>query len=678
MINLFINYYTISNEERQEELDYCVQKNIDNILIDNIYIFLDKRIKIPFISSKIKLINLERPTYADIINYINSKKDFRDSYNIISNTDLYFDRTLLLLDRIDMKNTCVVLNRWNVNPDGSSKFLETKGSQDVWIFKGKIKQDLSDISNFYLGKRCCDNVFLNNLYLVDYRSISPSYDIKAFHLHNVDFRTWQWGIDEIPGKHMYINLCHIEDVLEGKSIMDYYDTTTEVDQKEIRKKINLFINYYKSENKQRQEEIDKCLLKNHENPCIYRIYAFCDKNIIPKIVSEKIIYVNIERVTYSDFICYINSHIKFLNSYNIISNSDIYFDESILLLDKIDMENTCVSLTRWNVQRDGSLKFYKTKTSQDVWIFKGKIKIELENTCKFILGQQCCDNVFIHRLYTAGYRTINPCGDIKVYHLHNVNFRKWNYSNRNTGPHMYLYHCDLHEVTKDKPLKSCYDIDRPIKTNLFINYYEDENKERQKELIFCLNENMNNRRIDVVTIFSETDNIPDFVPHGDVNIIKIGRPTYESIVKYINDRPQYHDSYNIITNADIFFDNTLSILHKIDFKSKKTCLALSRHEVNKKEVIKIPSQKFTKDSQDAWIFKGNIEIKDTSTVHFNFGVPGCDNRFAFELNKNGYNLINLCYDIKIYHYHLQRPEKKGIVIPGPYTLVGASRRGFSI
>ena len=678
MINLFINYYVLPNEERQSELDYCIKRNIDNPLIDKIYIFLDK--KIEFYTTKpekVHLVNITRPTYSIILSYINSKDCFKDSYNIISNTDLYFDYTLSLLEKIDMNNTCVVLNRWNVQPtDGSSIFLETKGSQDVWIFKGKINEKLIRTANFYLGKRCCDNVFLYNLMESGYRTVCPSYDIRAHHIHNVDFRTWQWGVDEVPGKHMYIDLCGIEDLQKGKPIIDYYDTSTVANQTDIRKSINLFINYYISKNIERQREIDECLKKNLNNPLIFRVYAFTEGET-PRVSSKKLTLVRRStRPTYSDFISYINSHSKLFSSYNIISNSDIYFDDSLLLLDKIDMKNTCVSLTRWNVMKDGKLVFYKTKTSQDCWIFRGKIKEQLEETTKFHLGQQCCDNVFINKLYISGYRTINPCKDIKALHLHNVKFREWNYENRNMGEHMYLYHCNLDEVTKDKPLKGWYDVDKPTKTVLFINYYEDKNINRLKELLFCLNENMNNRYIDVVVIFSETDNVPEFAFHGDLHVVKIGRPTFKSVIDYINNNEYFKNSYNIIANSDIFFDDSLKLLDLIDF-NKKVCVAITRHESNNtKKIIRFREEKYIGCSQDCWIFKGHISIDNLDLVDFNFGIPGCDNRLAYELDRNGYKILNPCKDIIIYHYHTVRgPSLESKRIPQPYKMLTLTRLG---
>jgi len=152
--------------------------------------------------------------------------------------------------------------------------------------------------------------------------------------------------------------------------------------------------------------------------------------------------------------------------------------------------------------------------------------------------------------------------------------------------------------------------------------------------------------------------------------------TYQFILDFINKEDYFRNSYNIISNSDIYFDKTLSLLKTIDFESKKTCLALSRHEVDKEIIIKEPLKNFSKDSQDAWIFKGHAKIKDLKILNFKFGVPGCDNKFAYVLSNNNYKILNICHDVKIYHYHLQRPEKKKEVVLGPYKLVEESRQGL--
>lgn len=201
---------------------------------------------------------------------------------------------------------------------------------------------------------------------------------------------------------------------------------------------------------------------------------------------------------------------------------------------------------------------------------------------------------------------------------------------------------------------------------LFVNYYK--NLERQNEIDYCLKKNLDNNLIDKIYIFTSFDvKIP--FESKKIKIINLERPSYFDIINFINLNDT--DSFNIISNSDIYFDDSLKMLNKIDF-SKKKCIALSRHEV--KDILISPTEKFAKTSQDCWIFKGNVQLDNMNDVKFNLGVFGCDNRFAYELSKNGYELLNFCYDIIVYHYHnTQRPIKKGIKIPPPYKSVETRR-----
>ena len=129
-------------------------------------------------------------------------------------------------------------------------------------------------------------------------------------------------------------------------------------------------------------------------------------------------------------------------------------------------------------------------------------------------------------------------------------------------------------------------------------------------------------------------------------------------------------------NGDIFFDDSLKLLDLIDF-NKKVCVAITRHESNNtKKIIRFREEKYIGCSQDCWIFKGHISIDNIDLVDFNFGIPGCDNRLAYELDRNGYKILNPCKDIIIYHYHTVRgPSLESKRIPQPYKMLTLTRLG---
>ena len=185
----------------------------------------------------------------------------------------------------------------------------------------------------------------------------------------------------------------------------------------ILKKINLFTNYYISDNQERQLELDTCLKKNNQNEAIDNIILFT--NVIPNIKSEKI-FCNFgnDRPTYKQYFEFINNN--YPNDINIIANLDIYFEDLSYPTYTLD-NNSVYALTRYDVDSNGIDTFWNHIDSQDVWVFNGVIKDVVE--CDFTLGIPGCDNAIAERLKRSGYNVLNPSLKFKTYHLHNTNYR---------------------------------------------------------------------------------------------------------------------------------------------------------------------------------------------------------------------------------------------------------------
>jgi hypothetical protein len=171
--------------------------------------------------------------------------------------------------------------------------------------------------------------------------------------------------------------------------------------------ISLFVQYYLSGNESRQSEIDCCIQKNSSNKFIDRIVF--------------IITPDGSRPTYNDFFKKI-SEVSGPEDVNIIANSDIYFDETILLAKKVK-DGEVYILTRWSVS-DSSISFdgdYDPK-SQDVWIFKGVPRNVDGNIC---LGIPGCDCRIAYEFKKAGMSVLNVGRSIISRHLHQVEYRSW-------------------------------------------------------------------------------------------------------------------------------------------------------------------------------------------------------------------------------------------------------------
>ena len=196
--------------------------------------------------------------------------------------------------------------------------------------------------------------------------------------------------------------------------------------------------------------------------------------------------------------------------------------------------------------------------------------------------------------------------------------------------------------------------------NLYTSFYEDKDEVRQKELLFCLTQNIANPIIDKIYLIVEGDVI---VPKSNkIVLIPFKRPTYRDFFELVNRTVLNKDEISIVCNTDIYFNNTLNYLYFQD----RQCVALSRYD-DKGGWLKLHNERY---SQDTWIFKG--KIRNVRFADFYMGIPGCDNRIAYELNRAGYRLLNPATKVQSIHYHqsdLHNYTQETPKIPKPYLYV---------
>lgn len=180
-IHLYTTFYPEKIPDRLRELLLSLKKNIDNSSIKSINVFNEGGDLSAFKSSKLQIVPMEqRPTYQDFINHINANSN-QDDIHIIANTDIYFDTNIEVLQHINLKDTCFALSRWDTADTIKPKLYNHNDSQDVWVFKGPIKQQLK--ANFPLGVPRCDNKLLFELQEAGYKVLNPAFSIKSFHVH---------------------------------------------------------------------------------------------------------------------------------------------------------------------------------------------------------------------------------------------------------------------------------------------------------------------------------------------------------------------------------------------------------------------------------------------------------------------------------------------------------------
>ena len=196
--------------------------------------------------------------------------------------------------------------------------------------------------------------------------------------------------------------------------------------------------------------------------------------------------------------------------------------------------------------------------------------------------------------------------------------------------------------------------------NLFTSIYTDKSLVRQKELIYCLNKNIDNPHINKIYLF--VDGFVELPKNDKLITIEFQRPTYRDFFNLIDRTVTSREDISIVANTDIYFNHTLSNLTLYE----RQCIALSRWD-DKIGGLKLHNERF---SQDVWIFRG--KMRNVNFCDFYLGIPGCDNRIAYELHSAGYALYNPASRIQAIHYHrsdLHNYDGRTLKIQRPYLFI---------
>lgn len=177
-------------------------------------------------------------------------------------------------------------------------------------------------------------------------------------------------------------------------------------------------------------------------------------------------------------------------------------------------------------------------------------------------------------------------------------------------------------------------VNNPSTVLLCTSYYDTGNEIRQEELDTCREKNILNPHITKILNLG-----PQHIDHPKVINIHYERPTYEN---FLTEAAKLKYDYTIIANTDIYFDQTINWIKQIDLKNGM--VALSRWDVNTEGTPKLFAYEW---SQDVWIFKD----LPSGIGKYALGFPGCDNKFAYEVDSLGMKIYNPAMDIKTYHLH---------------------------
>jgi FkbM family methyltransferase len=236
--------------------------------------------------------------------------------------------------------------------------------------------------------------------------------------------------------------------------------------------------------------------------------------------------------------------------------------------------------------------------------------------------------------------------------------------------------------TNMEPLQNANELTSNVPTecanmHLIMQYYNDKNSDRQQEIDFCVQANLENPHIiQIHNLVEENTVVPSWLSNHEKYIeCKVDRwLTYKMAFEYANENlPQQAVA---LTNADIFFDHSSKWEEVKPLIDSGIVLCISRHEfdgVGSAKKDELLQKLAFANCQDTWIWRSPLNVENCD---FMMGKLGCDNAIADRIKKSGYVPVNSPNQFKTFHYDIcrgktvanqlllqkpnpERPEEKG-------------------
>jgi glycosyltransferase involved in cell wall biosynthesis len=190
---------------------------------------------------------------------------------------------------------------------------------------------------------------------------------------------------------------------------------------------------------------------------------------------------------------------------------------------------------------------------------------------------------------------------------------------------------------------------------LIQQYFIHSDKNRQKELDYCIKTNSENPFIDEIFLLNEEIYKSKILISNKITQSQIYRRIkFSDVLRFI----KYNlDGYVIFSNSDIFFDKSIELIKYSTLNSEKSIETLCRFEYDGKKKLDdcILKSKPRFNCQDTWIvhskFIKELSNNDITKFNFDLGVPGCDHKLLYEINNLGFIVYNNPNKLRSYHYH---------------------------
>jgi len=213
---------------------------------------------------------------------------------------------------------------------------------------------------------------------------------------------------------------------------------------------------------------------------------------------------------------------------------------------------------------------------------------------------------------------------------------------------------------------------------VFTQFYIPTDSARSHEIKYCLAQNASNPNIDSIVLLNERLYTSEELGVSTEKIVQVvlGRR-----LRFSDFFESMKDGYNVLANADIFFDGSLANVRHSDIHAARKMYALLRYEFRGTALEECPiftlNGRPRHDSADTFIVHSAHKVP-SNVFKFHLGAPGCDNKLCYLFSMLGYTVYNDPDFIKTYHYHTEEGRNYSLaVVPRPHMYIAPARHGVA-
>lgn len=202
-IVFFTTYFLSPDQQRQNEINFCVFKNLENKLFSRLFFFTEtesERTELKKIFEKnqslnAEIISLNRvPTYFDWLRLAAERCVQADV--IFSNADIFFNETVQFLSKYLLEGQKLIcLSRHDRDEEGFlTLHSKPHWSQDAWALRADNihKINFFEELKFSSGKPRCDNRLAYLFTVWGWKLFNPCNEIQAVHVHSSKVRNYEY------------------------------------------------------------------------------------------------------------------------------------------------------------------------------------------------------------------------------------------------------------------------------------------------------------------------------------------------------------------------------------------------------------------------------------------------------------------------------------------------------